>query len=328
MITTIACAAALLLSSGTDPHDLNGTWVPDAREYRVSKRLKQADPGAEAPPAATGAPQLPVVRIRSTAGAIDFEYLDADGALLSRTTVTTDGAENRNERAGGAVVHRSNARWVDGVLEVQWQLERGGVAMIKGQDRWRLADDGASLTLTTQTEDAKSVSESTIVYRIAEEIRHDAALSEPGPPHEALARLAGTYTTHTKYVWAPGKPPEESRGTAKLSMILDGRFLIEEDRGQIQDSPSSGFRIYGYNNGTKRYEAMWVYTMSSALLTMSGQAAADGRSIDFAASFEESPGKHKKLFVNWRTVSDDEFVIALSGETPEDPRVETTYRRR
>jgi len=53
----------------------------------------------------------------------------------------------------------------------------------------------------------------------------------PGPAHKQLAKRAGEYTTVTKFTAQPGATPVDSTGTAKISMILDGRFLLEEDAG-------------------------------------------------------------------------------------------------
>ncbi len=53
----------------------------------------------------------------------------------------------------------------------------------------------------------------------------------PGPAHKQLAKRAGEYTTVTRFTAQPSATPVDSTGTAKISMILDGRFLLEEDAG-------------------------------------------------------------------------------------------------
>jgi hypothetical protein len=141
-------------------------------------------------------------------------------------------------------------------------------------------------------------------------------------------KLAGDYVVRTKYYWVKGQPPQESEGTTRFSTILEGRFLVEEDHGRFIDQPSSGFRIFGYNNGSGQYEATWFYTMSTATLSMTGHSRDGGKTIEYAAPFEESPKRIKRLFVKIRNVGEDQFVIELSGELPDDPRVETTYTRK
>jgi len=163
--------------------------------------------------------------------------------------------------------------------------------------------------------------------RVAEEMRRERQESQVQSEHRTLMKRTGDYVTHTKYYWVAGKAPQESEGTARLTTMLDGRFLVEEDHGKIIDQPSTGFRIYGYNNSAKQYEAVWTYAMSTAVLTMKGQSKDDGRTIDYAAHFDEANRKIKKLFVHMQQVNDDEFVIELSGEMKDDPRVITTYVR-
>ncbi len=53
----------------------------------------------------------------------------------------------------------------------------------------------------------------------------------PGPAHKQLAKRAGEYTTVTRFTAQPSATPVDSTGTAKISVILDGRFLLEEDAG-------------------------------------------------------------------------------------------------
>jgi hypothetical protein len=164
--------------------------------------------------------------------------------------------------------------------------------------------------------------------RVAEEVQRERQESQPQAEHRTLMKRAGDYVTHTKYYWTPGKPPQESDGTARFSTMLDGRFLVEEDHGSFIDQPSTGYRIYGYNNSAKQYEAVWTYTMSTAILTMNGQSKDDGKTIDYAAQFDEADHKIKKLFVHIQQANDDEFVIELSGEMTDDPHVVTTYTKR
>jgi hypothetical protein len=158
---------AVSLAGASETPRLAGLWTPDAAEYRVSKRLKDADVNAPpAPPAPSGeSPSLPDVRIQQNDRTISFEYFDDEGDVLSLLTFTTDGKENRNERAGGALMQKSTSGWVDGALRTAWRLERGQQVVISGVDLWRLSGNGQTLTVTSTIEDSKSVSETKTVYR-------------------------------------------------------------------------------------------------------------------------------------------------------------------
>ena len=158
---------ALLQSASVTHPDLSAEWVPDPSQYRVSKVLKASDPGAPpAPPAPSGGvPQLPRLRRAHNEPSVVLEYIGHDGVPISSQRLTTDGAENVNERAGGAMIQRSTSRWENGALTTQWRLLRGSVVFISGVDVWRLSENGTTLTLRSSLEDSKSKSETTTVYR-------------------------------------------------------------------------------------------------------------------------------------------------------------------
>lgn len=167
-------AAVPILAHGDGPYD--GTWAPDPAASTHVKTLKAAlEPNVQnAPPAPPAAPaaiveHLPVLNIHQGPDS-DFTiaYLDDDGSVISTTEVTTDGVENVNTRAGGALIHRSTSGYDDnGALRTTWRIEQpGGAVVISGTDRLEHVD-GSTLRLTTETEDAKSTSRSVIIYRRA-----------------------------------------------------------------------------------------------------------------------------------------------------------------
>jgi hypothetical protein len=149
--------------AGTPP-SFTGTWLPDKARSTQSKTLKEtASPGA-VPPAAIQ-DEIPVMRMTHGKGRLVIEFLDGDGSAISTTAMTTDGAENVNPRAGGALTHRSKSVWKGTVLHTTWAIEREGRVVISGtEDRELLSP--SELKVTTRTEDSKSTSESVILYRL------------------------------------------------------------------------------------------------------------------------------------------------------------------
>src|SRR5687767_3997122 len=91
-------------------------------------------------------------------------------------------------------------------------------------------------------------------------------VSMPGPVHKQLVKRAGEYTTVTKFAAKPGGPATESTGTARITVIVDGRFLLEEDSGIFMGQQTKGTRIWGYDNSTKQYESAWMYTGSTGIM--------------------------------------------------------------
>jgi len=160
--------------------------------------------------------------------------------------------------------------------------------------------------------------------------QHDMQSAVPGAEHSSLAKLAGDYNTATKFFMQPNATAAESAGTAKLSMTLDGRFLVEDDAGTLMGQSIKGFKMLGYNNSSKRYEGVWTYTMATGIMTLNGTSTDGGKTLNFVASFDGEGGKKETLQIVMKQTDDDHFVVELSGKLPDGkpgPRLVTTYSR-
>jgi hypothetical protein len=159
--------------------------------------------------------------------------------------------------------------------------------------------------------------------------RADAAT--PGPVHAQLAKRAGEYTTVTKFSMQPGGQATESKGTAKITVILDGRFLLEEDAGMFMGQPTKGIRIWGYDNGTKQYESSWMYTGSTGIMRLTGNSDDGGKTIKFVATFNDESGTKQTFDAALRFLDEDRFVVGLYAKMPDGkagPTFDTTYTRK
>jgi hypothetical protein len=157
-----------------------------------------------------------------------------------------------------------------------------------------------------------------------------AAESAKSPtPHESLAKLAGEYTRIIKFTGQPDAVP--STGTAKFSVVLGGKFILEESSDTVFGRPVEGMRIYGYNDAARQYEMVRMYTMSTAITVMKGTSSDGGRTIDFTGETETSGAGKTPLHAQLRLMSDDQFVVTLSTTGPDgkdSPFQETDYTRK
>jgi hypothetical protein len=155
-----------------------------------------------------------------------------------------------------------------------------------------------------------------------------AEAATPGPIHAGLMKRAGDYTT-TATFYAPGAEPQQSLGTAKLKSILGGRFLEEENSGDSFGAPYSGLRLFGYNNGSKQYEAIWIYNGSTAFLVLDGASDDNGKTVRYSGAFLGPGGARQTLRVTITQQDDDHFVVKLLGQGPGDSTstLETVYTR-
>lgn len=146
--------------------------------------------------------------------------------------------------------------------------------------------------------------------------------TSPGSEQAFLAKRAGEYTRVIRFVGQDG----EWTGTSKISVILGGRFILEENRDTVMGRPVEGTRLWGYNNVTKQYEAAWMYTMSTAITKLTGTSEDGGKTVEYTSTADE-PRLHARV----RQTDDDHFVVTLSTPGPDGkdtPFQETTYARK
>lgn len=76
--------------------------------------------------------------------------------------------------------------------------------------------------------------------------------------------MAGSWIYTSKYWESEGAKPESSNGTAKLKMILGGRFMENDIKGKAMEMPFEGMGITGYNNvmgKIREYRAEWKWSL-------------------------------------------------------------------
>lgn len=150
-----------------------------------------------------------------------------------------------------------------------------------------------------------------------------------GPQHQALMKRAGSYDVVTKF-HMPGAPaPMESKGEATLKSACGGRFLHEENSGEMMNEKFTGMRLLGYNNSTQNYEASWVYSQSTSILQLAGKSGDGGKTIRMSGEVTDQ-GEKMTFRVEYHFTSDDQFTVKLFAGPPgeEGPALEETYTRR
>ncbi len=108
----------------------------------------------------------------------------------------------------------------------------------------------------------------------------------PGEPHKAMGATAGTYDLKIKGWHEPGAPVTEDVGTAKRSVILGGRVLVEEFNGSMMGQPFTGHGMRGYDNVTGKYWSTWMDSMSTGVMLSKGSCDAKG-SCTFTGSYDD-----------------------------------------
>jgi hypothetical protein len=153
----------------------------------------------------------------------------------------------------------------------------------------------------------------------------------PGEPHKLLAKLEGSWTTRSKGWMEPGKPPVESSGTCEQKMVLEGHYLRQEYAGDMMGQPFTGICLQGYDNHTKKYQSIWIDSMSTAIYFFEGLASLDGRTITQECNYDD-PVRGPSRWLTVTTVKDDNTVEFQMFLTPkgqkEEKMMEMTIERK
>ena len=154
--------------------------------------------------------------------------------------------------------------------------------------------------------------------------------ASPGPAHVELAKLSGDYDLTVRLHLKRDAKPTESAAVATLTSIAGGRFLVEEDALPNGRPTGQGRRIYGFNNGSQQYEAVWVYPRSTAILSLKGTTRDGGRTISFTGKYTSDVGALEEFHAVLRIIDQDHFIVEVNTKEDGEERVltEEIYSRK
>lgn len=159
--------------------------------------------------------------------------------------------------------------------------------------------------------------------------------TKPSKYHSYLHQFLGEWESKSK-IWmaGPNGPPTESKGTAKYSWAVEGKWLRIEATGTLMGIPMKGFGIQGYDNFKKKYVGLWIDSMGTALLTYEGTLDKTGKTLmQWGKMDEPMTGEHDKA-VKYVThsVQGDKFTfeihdLAIGGNNTKVIEVEYTRKK-
>ena len=121
----------------------------------------------------------------------------------------------------------------------------------------------------------------------------------PGPQHQWLASMAGSWEVTTTFWMQPGGPPQSSTGIAERSMILGGRVMMEKVTSTMMGMPFEGMGLTGFDNVAGHYLGTWQDNMGTGVMVSTGKCA--DQHCDFTAAYNDPiSGKAK----SYRMTSD------------------------
>lgn len=93
----------------------------------------------------------------------------------------------------------------------------------------------------------------------------------PGDKHKALKKYVGEWAAEGNFQM-PGQDPITFTGTMTCKPMLDGRFIQSDFRvDDFMGQPYHGVSILGYDNQKEQYQSVWLDTMATFMIVMTGE---------------------------------------------------------
>jgi Protein of unknown function (DUF1579) len=154
----------------------------------------------------------------------------------------------------------------------------------------------------------------------------------PGAQHQALAASAGTYDLKVKSWHDAAAPAMEETGTAKRSMMLDGRVMFEELTSSMMGTPFTGHGMMGYDNVTGKYWSTWNDSMSTGLMVSEGTCDAQGKTCTFIGHWNDPVKKapvKARMTTRWTSPTTQIFEMFGPGKDGKEMKMmEITYTKK
>lgn len=140
----------------------------------------------------------------------------------------------------------------------------------------------------------------------------------PSESHKALESKAGRWSLKVKMFMAPGAPASESPATSESKWVMDGRYLEDNTTGSFQGQPFLGHGVTGYDNLTKKYNAVWFDNMGTGIMKSEGTYDAKTKTFTYASQQPDfAAGEYVKARVVETLVDNDHWTMQVYGPDPD-----------
>lgn len=203
---------------------------------------------------------------------------------------------------------------------------------------------GATVLVVNQavSQEGSGASQPPFAAKMQELMAEWMASLKPGPHHQKLENLVGSWETTTKMWWGgPNSPAVETTGTSEVKWVLGGRFLMEEHHGQMmmpdasgqmKPIPYDGIGLTGYNNTQNMYQSVWVSNADTGVLTMKGGMDPSGKLLRMYGEMDETMldvyGRYVKYVMRFIDKDTRVFEIIDLHAGDDYKVIEITYKRK
>lgn len=143
----------------------------------------------------------------------------------------------------------------------------------------------------------------------------------PGSHHEHMKKFVGRWQAKTRIYPGPDAEPIEMSGSMSNSMIMGGRFLQSDFKGEMMGRKFTGMGYEGFDNARQEHVATWVDNENTEIFYFRGTCNDDRTVITaFSERLDAKTGNVKKIksvttlrstsmytFENWEEGDDGEY---------------------
>ena len=182
------------------------------------------------------------------------------------------------------------------------------------------ADDKQPAAAPAMTAEQQAMMEA---YARAGEIRTE---------QKQLKYFEGTWSSATKMWMDPKAPPQESTGTAKMSSLYDGRYLVFTQESEYGGQKFQGQGLMGFDNLKGKFFSTWVDSMSTGFWLSYGTYDAAKKVYTFHGEMPDiaKPTTSVKVRQLFRIIDDNHYAFdwyeTRGGK--ENRSMEITYTRK
>ena len=150
-------------------------------------------------------------------------------------------------------------------------------------------------------------------------------LPKPGPEHEMLKKMEGTWDLTMKFGGG------ESKGTVTYKMDLGGLWLTGSLESELFGAKFQGKSIDGYDATRKKYVGVWVDSMSNSPMLMEGTFDKEKKTLTMTGDGPGMDGTTIKMknVTTWTSADSmtfELFVILPDGKEMKNMTIVYTRR--
>lgn len=146
----------------------------------------------------------------------------------------------------------------------------------------------------------------------------------PGPHHAHLAKAAGNWNFTSQFWMSPDQPPQETKGTATLALVMGGLFLEETVKAKMMGMDWEGRGTYGYDKGKKKHVATWFDAMGTMIMYFEGDCDGTCSTITTSSEyFDPMTQSMRKMKIVSRSIDADHWKNEMFDVTTEGKETKT-----